>query len=223
MQAVLLLAILFFTIVLLAGFTIEDRLSITLLGLALSSIVPVAILMVIFLSERIDRNEVAASCALLLPSGLLLISGGSALLSLAFSPWPVAGILWAVLLVVATDSGAYFAGVRFGTHALNPVVSPKKTLEGALGGLLACLLLGVVLHFMSGFESVFASAGVSICISLAAQTGDLVKSLLKRSVGVKDSGSLLPGHGGVLDRFDGQLFAAPIFLAAVTVQLVILR
>lgn len=127
---------------------------------------------------------------------------------------------YATLVVVAvalSDTGAYFAGISFGKHKLAPIISPKKTWEGAVGGVLAASAGGAALFALrpwAGFMclpdwslGVFIASGVLLAI--IAMIGDLFESMLKRSAGVKDSGELLPGHGGALDRCDGFLFAAP--------------
>ena len=104
--------------------------------------------------------------------------------------------LWVMFLGTwASDTFAYFAGSFFGRHKMCPAISPKKTVEGFVGGLI-------------GTTAVVAALGVSI--ALAATVGDLAESLIKRYTGIKDSGRLIPGHGGVLDRFDSVMFTAPL-------------
>lgn len=120
-------------------------------------------------------------------------------------------VLFIVLLVVAADVGAYFAGRRFGRHKLAPQVSPGKTWEGVFGGLGAAAIMawiGVV------WFNVGAPTFVALCavVFAASVVGDLTESLFKRHAGLKDSGNLLPGHGGVLDRVDSVTAAAPVFL-----------
>jgi phosphatidate cytidylyltransferase len=120
-----------------------------------------------------------------------------------------------VAIVVINDSMAYYVGRLFGRHKLAPRVSPKKTWEGALGG-----LNGAFLATMLWSLGRYGSLDVTLILlggvtALAAQLGDLAESLLKRGVGVKDSGRLLPGHGGVLDRIDALLFAAPVLYLGV--------
>lgn len=121
-------------------------------------------------------------------------------------------VFLAVFLTWSCDSGAYLIGRSFGRHPLFPRVSPKKSREGALGGLLFALLAGLVAQrtFAAEFLDPLPALGLSILVAIAGQTGDLVESMMKRDVAVKDSATLLPGHGGVLDRFDSLLFSAPL-------------
>jgi phosphatidate cytidylyltransferase len=120
-------------------------------------------------------------------------------------------LLFLILLVVAADVGAYFAGRRFGHNKLAPRVSPGKTWEGVLGGFVAAALLAAlgVLWF-----KVDAARFLALCliVVVASIIGDLTESLFKRHAGLKDSGTLLPGHGGLLDRVDSVTAAAPVFL-----------
>lgn len=127
--------------------------------------------------------------------------------------------LWALALVWATDIGAYFAGRSIGGPKLAPRISPSKTWSGLGGGVLAALLVGFLLHRFAGLPIELAAA--SGLLAVAAQGGDLLESAMKRRAGVKDSGSLLPGHGGVMDRLDGVATAAP--LAALLYLMLVLR
>ena len=124
---------------------------------------------------------------------------------------------WTLSLVWATDIGAYFAGRSIGGPKLAPRISPSKTWAGLGGGVLAALILGFVLHRFAGLPIQLAAA--SGLLAVAAQLGDLLESAMKRRAGVKDSGTLLPGHGGVMDRLDGVVAAAP--LAAVLYLLLV--
>lgn len=120
--------------------------------------------------------------------------------------WQMA--LGTLLLIWTLDSMAYFVGRWLGKRPLFPRVSPKKTWEGSAGGALFCLALGVGLEYWmpeAAWNWVIAAAIVAV----VAQLGDLVESMMKRSVNLKDSGNLLPGHGGILDRFDGFFLALP--------------
>ena len=115
----------------------------------------------------------------------------------------------------ASDTGAYFIGHAIGKIPLSPTISPNKTLEGALGGALVTVTLALILRMALHLPwSVSTVTLLALWVSATSVMGDLVASLLKRSAGVKDSSGLIPGHGGVLDRFDGILFAAPALLLA---------
>jgi phosphatidate cytidylyltransferase len=114
-------------------------------------------------------------------------------------------------LVAAGDVGAFYVGSYFGRHKLCPAVSPKKTIEGSLGGLAANLVVGICFKFFFLPElPVSACVILSLIVGAAGQIGDLFESEFKRAAGIKDSGHLLPGHGGFLDRIDALLFAAPL-------------
>lgn len=131
--------------------------------------------------------------------------------------FPRGGLLMVtlVLVVAAADIGAYFAGRRFGRHKLAEHVSPKKTWEGFWGGVAACALLAALLWTLMPGRADHIGLGTVLSIivisGLASVVGDLTVSMVKRESGVKDAGSLLPGHGGVLDRLDSLSAAAPVF------------
>lgn len=120
-------------------------------------------------------------------------------------------LLFLLLLVVAADIGAYFAGRQFGRNKLAPRVSPGKTWEGVFGGLAAAALMALI--GVRWFD-VHAATFIGLCaiVVIASIVGDLTESLFKRHAGLKDSGSLLPGHGGLLDRVDSITAAAPVFV-----------
>lgn len=123
------------------------------------------------------------------------------------------GVQWLVLImliVMTNDSVAYYSGSAFGKHRLYPLVSPKKSVEGALGGLVGSIG-GTLLAKYTFFPQLTLADALltAVGIGMLGQTGDLFESLLKRSFGVKDSGTIFPGHGGVLDRLDSIIFAAP--------------
>ena len=124
------------------------------------------------------------------------------------------GMLWIFFLlfvVFAGDIGAFYAGSYFGNYKLCPSVSPKKTIEGSIGGLFSNLVVGVLFkYFFLSYLQLGAIILLLLLIGIAGQVGDLFESALKRSAAIKDSGSLLPGHGGILDRIDALLFAAPV-------------
>ncbi|MFT5711205.1 MAG: phosphatidate cytidylyltransferase [Halioglobus sp.] len=125
-------------------------------------------------------------------------------------------LMVAMVLIVATaDIGAYFSGKSFGKHKLAPEVSPAKTWEGFWGGVLACLLLSLVFWYLLPVQKqhigLISVVTVVLITGVASVVGDLTVSMVKRQSGVKDSGSILPGHGGVLDRLDSLSAAAPVF------------
>jgi phosphatidate cytidylyltransferase len=123
-------------------------------------------------------------------------------------------VLWLFFVVWATDTCAYFAGRTIGGPRLAPSLSPKKTWAGLGGGMLGAALVGGAFTLGRGGAVLWAAA-FAAALAVVAQLGDLFESWLKRRVDVKDSGDLIPGHGGLLDRVDGLLFAAPAFAAAV--------
>ena len=125
-------------------------------------------------------------------------------------------ILVAFLISMVADSGAYFVGKACGKHKLAPVVSPKKTVEGAVGGvvvnILGMMLYTLILNKCFGFTQInyFYAAIYGVVGALGSMLGDLTLSVVKRQVGIKDYGNLIPGHGGILDRFDSTMICAPI-------------
>jgi phosphatidate cytidylyltransferase len=138
----------------------------------------------------------------------------------AFAPWRFATLLrsesshwlfFGLALNWAGDTLAYYVGRAFGKHQLAPVVSPKKSWEGAAGSVLGSIIFGVfyMRHFASEVPW-WHIAGIALVGNIAGQFGDLAESAMKRGAGVKDSGHMLPGHGGMLDRVDSALFALPV-------------
>ena len=125
------------------------------------------------------------------------------------------GIEWFILLLVvvfAGDTAAYFAGLKYGKKKLMPEVSPKKTVAGSIGGLGGSIVGAAIFGtWFFGAQSLISLLPAAALAGFLAQSGDLFESLLKRTCGVKDSGRIMPGHGGILDRLDGIYFAAPVF------------
>lgn len=120
-------------------------------------------------------------------------------------------VIYALLVVWSTDTGAYIFGRTMGRKKLWPEISPKKTIEGALGGIILACIVAVVFQLIFPFSfSTIIVILVTILASVFGQIGDLVESAFKRHYGVKDSGNILPGHGGILDRFDSLLFVFPL-------------
>ncbi|HYM31939.1 MAG TPA: phosphatidate cytidylyltransferase [Candidatus Cybelea sp.] len=121
-------------------------------------------------------------------------------------------VFWLFAVVWATDTAAYISGRLIGGPKLAPRFSPNKTWAGLIGGALAAALVGVFAARLMGDAPMLSMALASAGLAVVAQAGDLVESALKRRFGVKDASTLIPGHGGVLDRLDGMLFAAPVFV-----------
>ena len=143
---------------------------------------------------------------------LAVPAAGLILFRQAMPPAGWASILFLLAVVWATDIAAYFAGRGIGGPKLWPRVSPKKTWSGALGGLAAALIAGGVIAALTGAGGFWLGVVLAAPLSIAAQAGDLFESAVKRRFGVKDSGTIIPGHGGVLDRVDGILGAAALAL-----------
>ncbi len=139
-------------------------------------------------------------------------------------------LVFLFFVVWTGDVVALYTGRAFGKRKLAPSISPNKTWEGSVGSVAGSVLITVLLYFVAGvftnhgFDwlsypgSIFRWTGLAVVLNVAAQTGDLIESAMKRGAGVKDSGTLLPGHGGVLDRIDALLLAAPVLWYAVLLQ-----
>lgn len=139
------------------------------------------------------------------------------------SEYSIFAMLLIFLCAWMTDTGAYFAGVFLGKHKLIPHVSPKKTVEGSIGGIIVCMLscmlyLFIVNKFWHGMEdmSYLRVALIGAVASVISQLGDLVASAIKRDCDIKDYGNIFPGHGGFMDRFDSVIFIAPFIYYAMT-------
>lgn len=132
------------------------------------------------------------------------------------------GEKWFLIMLIAnwvTDSAAYFTGRLIGKTPFAPIISPKKTWEGVIGGLVGGFIVTVIMAAVIGLDVGAAVIGIGILVPIATVLGDLLESKLKRHFNVKDSGNLLPGHGGILDRIDGTLMALPT--AAIIVALLV--
>ena len=123
-------------------------------------------------------------------------------------------VMYALLIVGLADSGAYFAGRRWGGARLAPAISPGKTWAGMWGGVAVCVVLALAMSLWRGLPWM-ALLAVTLAVTAFSVVGDLNESLAKRYAGVKDSGNLIPGHGGVLDRFDSLLAAAPVLMLGI--------
>lgn len=173
-------------------------------GLALS-----ALLVLLWRAAWGPRGFAADVTAGVFTVGYLLMAGGFATLLVAAEDGPFRILAW-LLLVVASDVGGYAAGVTAGRHPMAPSISPKKSWEGFAGSLAATSALGVAVVVLALGGAWWAGLVLGVSIAVAATVGDLAESLLKRDIGVKDMGSLLPGHGGVMDRLDSIALSAPV-------------
>ncbi len=158
--------------------------------------------------ERIENTLADALGGVLTLLWIPFLASFLFLLELADDGWM--RVIIVVLAVVGNDTGALVAGVRFGRHKLLPRVSPAKTWEGAIGGVLVGTLAASIAAFFFFDGEWFIGAAVGVACTIAAAIGDLAESALKRDIQVKDMSSALPGHGGILDRIDSLLFAAPV-------------
>lgn len=175
------------------------------------------LVLIVLLSGRWTIEKEEKVRPLVLAGGMLLLSGCWGAL-VAIHSIQVQGpklVMFLVLLIWVADTGAYFSGRQWGCRKLAPAVSPGKTVEGVYGALSGAALCALVLFYVGWLPGVSLLQLLILCMAcvLVSVAGDLWESVLKRQQGVKDSGNLLPGHGGVLDRIDSQIAAAPFFLA----------
>lgn len=134
--------------------------------------------------------------------------------NISFSPGIIIGFF---ILIWANDTGAYLTGVSFGRHKLMERISPKKTWEGFFGGLIIAALIAWLLSGWLGVVDKTHWVIIAVIVSVAGTYGDLAESMLKRSIGVKDSGTIMPGHGGFLDRFDSAIISFPLVYLFISV------
>lgn len=153
------------------------------------------------------RDDADFTQSQIITAGVLYIP---LLLQAAFSFQRVELVL-VLFAAFASDIGGFYAGRFFGKHKVWPRVSPKKTVEGSIGGMLACTLVTLTIGLSFGTAPWYALIFLGIMLNCASQLGDFFESALKRTVGVKDSGAILPGHGGVLDRVDSILLVLPTY------------
>lgn len=196
---------------LISGFiTVSGSISGNLAGLALAFIGSIFFIFIVFVLGFKRRQDVVGAIAKLVfcafYPGFLL---GHLMLIRTFEggrEW----VLFALLVVFAADTGAYYTGRKFGTRRLYPEVSPKKTVEGAVGGIAAAMVVGAVLSPLVYPSILPHSILLALALAVFSQVGDLFASMLKRAQGVKDAGRVLPGHGGMLDRLDSLVFSIPV-------------
>jgi phosphatidate cytidylyltransferase len=203
-------------------------------GFALIALAAAVLAPFIFLAISMRRDDLSSAYPAALVSAFAVVYIALPMASLVQLREQWQGsffLLYLLLLVWAGDIFAYFIGKSLGTHRMSPIVSPRKTWEGALASIIASIAVGMLMfhcsvqistglmhaHLIELRNGVFTEprslipiAILSIILNVAAQFGDLVESLIKRGAGAKDSGAVLPGHGGMFDRIDALLFAAPV-------------
>lgn len=164
---------------------------------------------VLFVSLSTRRNPLEDSTVTVL--GLVWVSMLAFAIPFGFAPNPVAWVFFIVALIALNDIGAYFVGRAFGRHPLAPKLSHQKTIEGLAGGLILAAMAASVLVTFPSWEAIGLGRGLVMAgiVGVFTPLGDMVESMVKRSIDVKDMGSVLPGHGGMLDRIDGFLFSVP--------------
>jgi phosphatidate cytidylyltransferase len=201
------LALAFFVAV--AGVTVGGGPAAGVLAGVLLALVLASALVALALGPPGPHTLTGVSVMMMAPLYVGLPLGAIAWIQWAMGP---AAISWVLAVVAVSDSSQYYTGRLFGRSKLAPLISPAKTREGAVGGLVGAVLAGLLLAplWLPALSPATAAA-VAVALALAGIAGDLFESLIKRSVGVKDSSALIPGHGGVLDRIDSHLFAAPMF------------
>ncbi len=168
-----------------------------------------AVATILFLSLSPRRQPLEDAAVTI--GGMAWIGLLSFAILVAAGPQPVAYILFVVLVVAVNDIGAFFVGRSLGRRKMSPLISPNKTWEGFLGGALAGLVVASILATFPAWERIGLARGLvaALVVAVVAPLGDAAESMVKRSLGVKDMGAVLPGHGGILDRIDGFLFVVP--------------
>ncbi|MBQ7793710.1 MAG: phosphatidate cytidylyltransferase [Clostridia bacterium] len=189
-------------------------------GLALAVVIMLYLFTIVFLHGKRNCKDVLAHGFVTL--FLTFFMSYIVRIRLEFPTWAV---LWVFIIAWFTDSGAYFAGVFLGKHKLVPHISPKKTVEGAVGGVVLCVIASAVYAYIlnvyaAGEKEIAVDLFVAFMLmglvgSVLSQFGDLVASCIKRDYEIKDYGSILPGHGGLMDRFDSVVFIAPFVYYAI--------
>ncbi len=171
------------------------------------------LMLLFFVVTVVSKNDIHIGQVALIFLGTVYIGSGFAYLAATRSAPDGHGLFWTILMLAAiwsSDAGAYFTGRRFGKSKLWPAISPNKTVEGAVGGvLLAVIVAALFAVFSGGLLSVGRALLLGGSAAVVGQMGDLIQSAYKRVYGIKDSGTLLPGHGGILDRCDSWIAVFP--------------
>lgn len=190
----------------------QEYLSLSVSVFLLSTIIYVVLFTISIIVKKQEFNIKEIFALLGVP--LLYSAAFSALECIITKPHGIYYLLLVVNFSSICDTGAYFTGVLFGKHKLCEHVSPKKTIEGAIGGIaLSMIATAVLMLALKMRTNIFVMLSVTVVMCIVGMLGDLFASIIKRSVGVKDYSNLIPGHGGILDRFDSMLFISPAVLS----------
>lgn len=179
-------------------------------GIAISLPLILYMMIMVFLHGVVGYKEIMSHC--ILTYYITFFMGSLITVRVEYG---VFSLLFVFICAWLTDTGAYFIGVFLGRHKLIPKVSPKKTVEGAIGGVVACVAAALIyVHVLKLVESsnIVYTIVFAVIVSVLSQFGDLAASSIKRDCNIKDFGNLLPGHGGLTDRFDSVMFITPIVL-----------
>ena len=185
-------------------------------------LINIPLLMSLFIFELYRKKEFPFNNVAITILGILYIALPMALLNFLFSPFQLKGEFNTHILVAfftltwMADTAAYLVGMAIGKHQLFERISPKKSWEGAIGGLVFGIVAAYILSLFYRDLLFYQWAIISVIITIVGGYGDLVESMFKRSIHIKDSGSILPGHGGILDRFDCVFFTAPFVFIYIT-------
>ena len=168
---------------------------------------------VLYFLRRFEKENFLPQFAPAISGLVYVFLGFFSLASISTQPQGRLYLLYLLFLVFSSDIGAYYGGRLFGKHPFFPTISPKKTREGFWSGTFLATLVGFLFSQKWGLFGPREALWVSFSLSMLAPLGDLLESMVKRACGVKDSGGILPGHGGLFDRVDALLFVAPVFYA----------
>jgi phosphatidate cytidylyltransferase len=171
------------------------------------NVVVIGVLALLIITVLSKNDYTFEDAAVTILTVLYIGYGFFAFLAIRMGENGLALLFFVLFMIWATDSGAYFVGKAIGKTKLWPSISPNKTIEGSLGGVVAAMVVALTFHFVYPlFETLTYTLLIAIIVGISGQLGDLIQSAFKRYYGVKDSGTLLPGHGGILDRFDSTIF-----------------
>ncbi|MDR3366057.1 MAG: phosphatidate cytidylyltransferase [Prevotellaceae bacterium] len=171
---------------------------------------PIPLAVFVFFAELFRKESMPFTNIAYTLLGVLYVALPFSLVSFVYKAGGANAMCSFFVLLWANDSFAYLFGVAFGRHKLFPSISPKKSWEGYVGGIISVVAAAWVLHWLFGDVALVHTVSFGVIISVTAVLADLVESMFKRSAGVKDSGAIMPGHGGLLDRFDAVLLSLPL-------------